>query len=693
MCRKLSYLVPYVLALSVALTGTTKAELIGWWRFDEGSGNLAADSSGNGHNGPIAGALWSDGKIGKSLDFYGTGRYVTVDPAALSPLAGGSHVTVALWQYGAIDQPEGTTAFQATYSSNPGDRVIGAQIAWYGEVYWDTVSAGQWDRLNKPVESAEYKGQWNHWAFTKDADAGEMKIYLNGSLWASATGKHNPLSVATHFKIGASIQGNENYGGRIDDFRIYDITLREDEIAAIYSFAEARATNPHPADRSLVWDSNMVLMWKPAPGANKHDVYCGTGFDDVNSANTAVYNPNGVYKGRQSAKSYDTFGHDPCGLEPDTTYYWRIDGVSGSGIYRGDVWSFVFQPEIDFRQWATQTLQQIDLDLRKPGSNLYAEYANTSGSQSQTAYLWPQGILFHALNNAASIDPNTYLDKLKSFADELHTRYWSYKYGIWGYDSSTTGGTRFYDDNAWIAMAYMKLYELTESNGLYLQRAKDTMAFVMSGENSQPHSGIAWDEGSVGTSVCSTAPAIVANLLLYKATAVQDYLDDALRLYNWIANPAIGMQDAKTGLYHQGCDENLSVNWGYRGYQTAVPLRACLLFHEIIADNAYLAEAQRLARAMEDHWVNSYGAFAETGQWGGFDMVEAYVDLYNVDSNSHWLDIVRVALYFLHTNSRDPNGRYPENWDTFQTGQIQTFHLLYQAPAATAYWKAATVMD
>ena len=40
MCRKSSYLIPYVLALSVALTGTTKAELIGWWRFDEGSGTV-----------------------------------------------------------------------------------------------------------------------------------------------------------------------------------------------------------------------------------------------------------------------------------------------------------------------------------------------------------------------------------------------------------------------------------------------------------------------------------------------------------------------------------------------------------------------------------------------------------------------------------------------------------------------------
>jgi hypothetical protein len=567
---------------------TVLPDPIAWWKFDEGSGNIAADSSPGAHHAMITGASWDEGKVGWSLDFHGSGRYVTVDPAALSPLTGRNYVTVAFWQYGDIDMPPQSTAFQAAYSANPDQRVIAAQVAWYGTVYWDTVYAGQWDRVSKSADSSEYIGQWNHWAFTKDAVAGEMKVYLNGSLWASDTGKHNPLSAAAYFKIGANIEGNENYGGRIDDFRIFDICLTQDQIAAICSL------------------------------------------------------------GREQAAG--------------------------------------------FRQWAIQALAQIDRDLRKPGSYLYAEYANTSGYQSQTAYLWPQGIQFHALNNAASVDPDAYLARVISFADELHTKYWSYKYGRWGYDSSTTGGTRFYDDNAWIAMAYMKLYELTHNN-LYLQRASDTIAFVMSGENSPPHSGIAWDEGSVGTSVCSTAPAVVANLLLYKATSVPHYLDDALRLYNWISDPAIGIQDAATGLYHQGCDQNLNVNWGYRAYQTAVPLRACLLFHEILADSAYLAEAQRLARAMEGRWVNRYGAFTETGQWGGFDMVEAYVDLYNVDSNSNWLYTVRMALYFLHNNSMDPNGRYPENWDTFQTTEIQTFNLLYQAPAATAYWKAAGTMD
>jgi len=664
--------------------------LIGRWKFDEGSGSIATDSSGRGHHGIITGAVWRDGEVGRSLDFYGAGRYVTINADALAPLVGGSHVTVTLWQYGDIDQPPDTTAFQATSSS--GDRVIGAQIPWYGTVYWDTVNAGQWERVSKSAQTDEYKGRWNHWAFTKDAGAGTMKIYLNGSLWASTTGKYRLLSKAVSFKVGSNTNGQENYGGRIDDFRIYDTTLSEDEIESIYIHSFNKASTPCPGDGEAVWESQVVLKWEPAPVTTQHDVYIGTNFNDVNNANTTVYNPNGVYKGCWSVNSYNTASNDPWGLEPGTTYYWRIDTVRGSKEIKGDVWSFVYRPDEDFEQWGAETLQQIENDLRRPGSALYAEYATIGGGQLQTAYIWPQGIQFHALNNATRVDRDTYLNRLKDFAEELHTSYWSYKNGIWGYDSSVTGGTRFYDDNAWIVLGYMQLYELTDGNSLYLQRAKDAMKFVMSGENAEPQSGIAWDEGSVGTTVCATTPAIVGNLLLYQATGIEHYLVDAVRLYDWITNPAIGIQDAGTGLFHQGCDAELNVIWGYRGYQTAVPLRACLLFYQILGDASYLAEAQRLAKAMEKQWVNTHGAFGETGQWGGFDMVDAYVDLYNVDANSHWLDIVRRALYFLHTNCKDPNGRYPENWDTFQTGAIQDFHLLYQAPAASAYWKAASVM-
>ena len=51
MCRKLFLLISLVLALglvsaNVAVAG--RANLIGWWTFDEGAGTVAADSSGQG---------------------------------------------------------------------------------------------------------------------------------------------------------------------------------------------------------------------------------------------------------------------------------------------------------------------------------------------------------------------------------------------------------------------------------------------------------------------------------------------------------------------------------------------------------------------------------------------------------------------------------------------------------------------
>ncbi|MHC4890517.1 MAG: LamG-like jellyroll fold domain-containing protein, partial [Planctomycetota bacterium] len=213
------------------------SDMICHWKFDEGQGSVAYDSAGDNH-GTIYGAQWTPGKIGTSLDFYGPGRYVTINPAALSLLAGGSEVTVALWQYGDIYQPMETTAFHATYSSNTVHRVILAHIAWWGTVYWDTVNADNWDRLSKPAQSHEYTGRWNHWTFTKDASAGEMKIYLNGSLWASATGKHNLLAKAVIFKIGSDINGQYNYGGLIDDMRIYKRALSAEEIQRLFSMGE-----------------------------------------------------------------------------------------------------------------------------------------------------------------------------------------------------------------------------------------------------------------------------------------------------------------------------------------------------------------------------------------------------------------------------------------------------------------------
>ena len=51
-------------------------DLVGYWKFEEGSGTIVADSSGYGNNGNTYGPSWVDGKIGKALNFDGNDDYV-----------------------------------------------------------------------------------------------------------------------------------------------------------------------------------------------------------------------------------------------------------------------------------------------------------------------------------------------------------------------------------------------------------------------------------------------------------------------------------------------------------------------------------------------------------------------------------------------------------------------------------------
>jgi len=57
--------------------------LIGYWKFDEGSGSTAGDSSGNDYDGTIYGASWITGYSNNALDFDGTNDYVDLDDYAV----------------------------------------------------------------------------------------------------------------------------------------------------------------------------------------------------------------------------------------------------------------------------------------------------------------------------------------------------------------------------------------------------------------------------------------------------------------------------------------------------------------------------------------------------------------------------------------------------------------------------------
>lgn len=181
-----------------------------------------------------------------ALHFAGSGAVIvpTEDFSTIS-----NEITVSLWQYGTPESmPANSYAFEGYDDGD--NRQANVHLPWSNsQVYWDCGSDGSnYDRINKTANEADFEGQWNHWAFTKNASTGEMKIFLNGSQWHSGTGKTNPIDI-TQFKIASSIPGNGRYFGKIDEFRVWNKAL---DAVTIQTWMRRNIDGSHPHAANLV---------------------------------------------------------------------------------------------------------------------------------------------------------------------------------------------------------------------------------------------------------------------------------------------------------------------------------------------------------------------------------------------------------------------------------------------------------
>jgi len=332
--------------------------------------------------------------------------------------------------------------------------------------------------------------------------------------------------------------------------------------------------------------------------------------------------------------------------------------------------SVAAQDAATFRQWGNESLAVMDAHLRRNNSNyLYDEQVG-----SGAAYAWPMGIALKALIYANRIDD------AKGLCEEFHTKYYYYGKGYFAYNAVNGGqNDRYYDDNAWIAKDYMDLYDKTGTL-LYLTRARSIYTFCMSGEC--PSGGIRFHEkDSDPTSdrfdsfaTCATAPTACVCLRLYKATQTEKYLLDGKRLYEFMKTAGWG------------------IGPGYRGYENAVVMQAAILLYEITKEDKYLKDAQNIGHAMEARYISwQTRRLNEVSCWGGHDMTDAYVNLYAVDKDQNWLNIVAGYLSYLHDNCKDADGYYPESWnDTAKDGK--RYQLLDQASAASAFLKMSLTL-
>jgi len=118
---------------------------------------------------------------------------------------------------------------------------------------------------------------------------------------------------------------------------------------------------PNPANGALVMETWASISWAAGETAVSHDVYFSGNYDDVKDGTADAFIGNQT----QTDILVGFAGHPyPEGLEPGSTYYWRIDEVEANGSkHPGQVWSFSIPPRTAYDPDPADGAEFVDVDV------------------------------------------------------------------------------------------------------------------------------------------------------------------------------------------------------------------------------------------------------------------------------------------------------------------------------------------
>ena len=213
----------------------TDPHLVGWWKLDETSGNTAADSSGHKRKGTLKGELSFDrdsvpGRIGKTLKLGGEDSYIEI--TKYKGVVGTTPRTIAAWirttsskgeviSWGADDYGKMFTF--CFIRSRLGIRPNG------GYYYMnDPIHDDQWHHVAAVIKEAELPNLHDDAVLYKDGVIAEIHDIGLLDLWPIDTGSDLDVRIGRQFK------------GSLDDVRIYDRVLSDEEVMALFKLQSDR---------------------------------------------------------------------------------------------------------------------------------------------------------------------------------------------------------------------------------------------------------------------------------------------------------------------------------------------------------------------------------------------------------------------------------------------------------------------
>jgi hypothetical protein len=324
--------------------------------------------------------------------------------------------------------------------------------------------------------------------------------------------------------------------------------------------------------------------------------------------------------------------------------YYYLDG---SGLYAGEPFSFLWP----FSQALAATVSM----------------ANIPGMKG--AYMREV--------NARLIGLQNYLDTTNSGAPEG-----AYTSTLPAYDGTTAppvgpGGTKYYDDNDWVAIELVRVYELTHAASA-LGAAEGIMAFEMAGWQADPSlacpGGIPFSNAPENTerNTVTDGPAAELAVQLYRITGTAQYLQFAEMAYEWVRRCLL----EPNGLYADHIGPTGVVEPMLWSYNQGSMIGAGTLLFQATGNSGYLYEARQTAKA-----ALAYFTPERLGSEIPFFPAVYFRNLLYLDSVTH--DPPGPALAQAYVNYAWQHLRLSNN--LFVSGSPASAQLLVQAAIAQIY--------
>lgn len=240
--------------------------LVGYWPMDEAAGDgcptaLAdsCDKSGNTNDG-----TWNNqvatvgGKFGNSTDLDGTDDFIDVGAGTSLDVAGANqNFTIAMW----IRRDSAVATTDMLFSSG-----TGASSGILFAVDNNDADRLEFGSVNNTVLTQSNNAvvgttAWQHVAVTANR-TGNLIFYVNGveagSTNISSLTSENWNRSAGVYKIGRDRSGIDEFGGLIDEARVYNRALSSKEIQALYNWAPGPRLY-YTFDESVSGDAKTII--------------------------------------------------------------------------------------------------------------------------------------------------------------------------------------------------------------------------------------------------------------------------------------------------------------------------------------------------------------------------------------------------------------------------------------------------